>query len=95
MDPRIEAAATQKLDHTIGNLFGALAIADALFLWAFYFFAPSGTFDAGRNPMRIVVLAAFLVIFPCFAGWKSSRLWLLMLLNPIAFFLLLKFVSQP
>jgi hypothetical protein len=84
MESRIDIDAKQKLDFTIGNVLGILATADALCLWAFYFFAPAAAFDAGRNPMRIVVLVAFSVLLPCFAAWKSSRLWLLMLLNPIA-----------
>jgi hypothetical protein len=94
MNPSIEVAAEKSLDRTIGNILGGLAVADMLFLWAFFFFSPTDAMSYFFLARRIIALFVFSILLPPFAAWKSSRLWLLMLLNPLAIFTL-SLISHP
>jgi hypothetical protein len=87
------------LDRTIGNILGCTSIVVSLFLWAFILSTNSeelsrNIFDATPGTRGGIVGLFFLsLLLPPFASWKNSKLWLLMLLNPAAWLVLLKLRS--
>jgi len=71
-----------------GNILGWLSVLGSVFLWAF-------TLSTGQTELRIPnfgveKLLILGLILPPFAAWQSSRWWLLMMLSPIAWYLVFK-----
>ena len=83
------------LNRTIGNILGCTSIAISLFLWAFILSTAQeeftkNVFDVGGDRGGIIGLFFLSLLLPPFAAWKNSKLWLFMLLNPVAWFAFLK-----
>jgi hypothetical protein len=82
MDSHIEQAAKQKLYFTLGNVLGVLSIVD---LFPLYFLTIRKTAD--RLDYVFPWLLLLSIILPILAAWKSSKLWLLMLICPITLYI--------
>ena len=86
------------LNRTIGNILGCTSIAISLFLWAFILsttqeeFTRNLFYGSGSHG-GIIGLFFLSLLLPPFAAWKNSKLWLLMLLNPVAWLVFLKLRS--
>jgi hypothetical protein len=79
------------LGRTIGNILGYLSILISAFLWTF---ALSTGLNELPNP-RIEMLLILGLFLPPFAARRNPKWWLLMLLSPIAWYIVFKFSLIP
>jgi hypothetical protein len=77
---------TVNLNRMTGNILGWLSVAASITLWAFALLTGRTELPASHID-RLFVLS---FILPPFAAWWASRWWLLMLLSPIAWYLVFK-----
>ncbi len=79
------------LKRTSGNILGCLSVVASISLWAF-------ALSTGQSELFGLLAEKLLVvsiILPPFAAWQASRWWLLMLLSPIAWYLVFKVFTNP